>query len=154
MCTLTPLIIRSSPHRAWATWKRSEEEEVTPTVFCFKYFYITHLTSCLYQSGLSNFVSFFLYKDTVCVLFHLLDLNSYLVISKCDECKCPERLGDEDISDFAILHKVLPQVISCHILCTAANKDFTAAHGLVRTHLWGQRRHQSLWVTFIKTLRG
>lgn len=65
--------------------------------------------------------------------------KSYLIISKCDKCKGSERFGDEDISDFTILHEVLPQVISRHVLCAAADKDFTASHGLIRTNLRGQR---------------
>ena len=65
--------------------------------------------------------------------------ESHLIICKCDKCKRSERFGDKDISDFTILHEVLPQFISCHVLCTAANKDFTTSHGLIRTCLRGQK---------------
>lgn len=68
----------------------------------------------------------------------IIHSESHLVISKCDKSKCPERFGDEDISDFAILHEVLPQVIRRHVLCTSTNKDFTAPHWLIGTRLTGQ----------------
>lgn len=65
--------------------------------------------------------------------------KSHLIICKCDKRKCPEGFGDKDISNLAILHEVLPQFISCHVLCTTANKDLTTSHGLIRTRLRGQR---------------
>lgn len=47
------------------------------------------------------------------------------MIRKRDERKSPERFGDKDVGDLAVLLKVLSQFISRHVLCAAANKDFT-----------------------------
>lgn len=47
------------------------------------------------------------------------------MIRKRDKCKCPKRFGDKDVSNLAVLHKVLSQFIGSHVLCAAANKDFT-----------------------------
>lgn len=53
------------------------------------------------------------------------------MICKSDKRKCPERFGDKHISNLAVLHEVLSQFISSHVLCAAANKDFT----IIRTGL-------------------
>lgn len=55
----------------------------------------------------------------------------YLIICKCDKSKSPERLGDENIRDFPILHKELPQVICGHIFRATAHKHFPTPQGLV-----------------------
>lgn len=52
-------------------------------------------------------------------------LDSHLMISKCDKRERPERFGDKDVSNLAILHEVLSQFISSHVLCAATNKHFT-----------------------------
>lgn len=63
--------------------------------------------------------------------------DAYLIISKRDKSECTERFGNEDVGDFTILHKVLPQLIGRHVFCAAANKYFAAAHGLIGTNLRG-----------------
>jgi len=62
---------------------------------------------------------------------------THLVIGKCDEGKCSEGFRNEDVGDLAVLHEELPELVSGHVFCTAADKDLTAAHGLVRTGLGG-----------------
>lgn len=47
------------------------------------------------------------------------------MIRKRDKRKSPERFGDKDVGNLAVLHKVLSQFIGRHVLCAAANKDFT-----------------------------
>lgn len=58
-----------------------------------------------------------------------------LVISECDEGERSERFGNEHVRDLAVLHEELSEVVNTQVLCAAAHKDFSAAHGLIRTSL-------------------
>lgn len=66
-----------------------------------------------------------------CYLYSLF----YLVISKSDKGKSTERFGDENIGDFSILHKELPQIVSGHVFCATTNKHLSAPQRLIRTLL-------------------
>lgn len=60
---------------------------------------------------------------------------AYLVISKRNKSKRSEGLGDEDISDLAVLHEELTQIIRGQVLRATANKHLPAPHWLIRTLL-------------------
>ena len=63
------------------------------------------------------------------------------MICKRHKRKCSERLGDKDIGNLAVLHEVLSQFVSSHVLCAAANKDLT----IVGTRLQTKQKRETIW---------
>lgn len=51
----------------------------------------------------------------------------YLIICKRDKGKSTERLRNEDVCDFSVLQKELPEVICGHVFCATTNKHFAAS---------------------------
>lgn len=63
----------------------------------------------------------------------------YLIVPKSDKSKSTERLWNEDVCDFSILHEELPQVICGHVFGATAHKHFPAPQRLIQTLLLKER---------------